>query len=115
MLSKLIIGYSEPHYFLLVLHFVWGRQYYIPSTAEQCTAATYTYEKSIDPGLIIRAQSFPRAEEFRAEPRILGFSAVFEPRNLPRYSSFCRVIPRNLTFFIRTTIFSRQMTSTYPC
>src|SRR6218665_1122312 len=54
--------------------------------------------------LISRAHSFPRPAEFRAEPRNLGFTVEFEPRNSKRNSSFCRRMPRNLTFFIRTTI-----------
>ena len=39
------------------------------------------------------------------------FSAEFEPRISPRNSYFNRGIPRNLTFFIRTTIFSQKMTA----
>src|SRR6218665_885888 len=65
--------------------------------------------------VITIAHSFPRPAEFRAKPRNLGF---LEPRNLiaefvffPQNSSFSREIPLNLTFFIRTTIFSQKMTS----
>src|SRR6218665_938900 len=59
-----------------------------------------------------RAHSFTRTAEFRAEPGDFGFL----PRNLnrgniPRDFIFPRTIPRNLTFFIRTTIFSQKMTS----
>ena len=62
-----------------------------------------------DTSMMSRAHSFPRAAEFRAEPRNLVFFprnlSRGIPRNLPRNSSFCRGIPRNLTFFFRTTIF----------
>src|SRR6218665_3530143 len=58
--------------------------------------------------LICRAHSFPRPAEFRAEPRNLGFYRGIGPRNWATEFVFS---PRNLTFFIRTTIFSQKMTS----
>src|SRR6218665_2605536 len=54
--------------------------------------------------LICRAHSFPRPAEFRAEPRNLGSL----PRNWATEFVFS---PRNLTFFIRTPIFSQKKTS----
>src|SRR6218665_1553690 len=59
---------------------------------------------------IIRAHSFPRPAKFRAEPWHLGFCRRIEPRNFTP-ELFFRGMPRNLTFFIRTTIFSQKMTS----
>src|SRR6218665_1588250 len=62
-------------------------------------------------GLINRAHSFPRPAEFHAELRNLGFFSVeLIRRILPWNSSFCRRMLRNLTFFIRTTIFSQKIT-----
>src|SRR6218665_3467796 len=58
--------------------------------------------------LICRAHSFPRPAEFRAEPRNLNFYCGIGPRNWATKFVFS---PRNLTFFIRTTIFSQKMTS----
>src|SRR6218665_3179637 len=58
--------------------------------------------------LICKAHSFPRPAEFRAEPRNLGFYRGIGPRNWATEFVFS---PRNLTFFIRTTIFSQKMTS----
>jgi len=52
-------------------------------------------------GHITRAHSFPQTAEFRAEPRNLGFSAeFFEPRNLPRDSSFSRGISADFDVFL---------------
>src|SRR6218665_3690012 len=54
---------------------------------------------------------FRGPRNFKPSRGIWVFAAEFEPRNLPRNSSFCRGKPRNLTFFIRTAIFSQKMTS----
>jgi len=51
--------------------------------------------------LITRAHSFPRPAEF-------GFFRGFLNRGIYRGIFFS---PRNLTFFIRTTIFSQKITS----
>src|SRR6218665_1686318 len=62
--------------------------------------------------VITRSHSFSGTAEFRAEPRNLGFCRGIEPRNLTAEFVFLpRKIPRNLTFFIRTTNFSQKMTS----
>src|SRR6218665_232900 len=58
--------------------------------------------------LIYRAHSFPRAAEFRAEPRNLGFCRGIRAAEFTAEFVF---LPRNLTFFIRTTILSQKITS----
>jgi len=64
-------------------------------------------QEKIVSNLMIRAHSFPRSAEFRAEPQNLGFYHGIGPRNFTAEFVF---LPRNLTFFIRT-IFSQKMTS----
>src|SRR6218665_574260 len=53
-------------------------------------------------GIISRAHSFPRATEFRAEPRNFGFCRGIEPRNssfLPRNAAEFDVFHSNNYFF----------------
>ena len=84
-----------------------------------CVSNGYTNPNTNPETLTTRVHSFPRAAEFRAEPRNLGLPRNFEPRNLPRNceprnlprNSSTRGKPRNFTFFTRTTIFSQKMTS----
>src|SRR6218665_1110909 len=64
--------------------------------AQLCPPVTKMVIGSINLALLFRAHSFPWPAEFRAEPRNLGFSAEFEPRNLT--AEFI-IFPRNAAEF----------------
>src|SRR6218665_983650 len=73
------------------------------------TTQRYIYIYIQRGGLLIGGpHSFPRPGDFRAEPRNLNFYCGIARRNWATEFVFS---PRNLTFFIRTTIFSQKMTS----
>ena len=60
-----------------------------------------TLTGSVDGRVITRAHSFPRAAEFRAEPRNLGFFRGFESAELTAEFDFFSVrgVPRNTAEF----------------
>src|SRR6218665_1973405 len=82
-------------------------------TAQNLGSLYISNRPGLTPLIMTRAHSFPRPAEFSSRTAEFGFS----PRNLSRGIAaefvFFAVKPRNLTFFIRTTIFSQKMTSKY--
>src|SRR6218665_1247365 len=65
------------------------------------------------PSKLVGPTVFRGTAEFRAEPQNLGFFRGIEPRNFTAEFGGLFRGNQNLTFFIRTTIFSQKMTSCY--
>src|SRR6218665_1505894 len=101
---------------LLFLEHNIARRYLKPPLGRR-SASLLHIDFSSDKRLMCRAHSFPRAAEFRAEPRNLGF---YEPsrgiycgvrlfcRGIPSWARGIRLFPQTLAFFIGTT---QKMTS----